>query len=526
MSGHVFVVHGDLTHLACDDWLLPTDRELTLTDTWLPAFAGDAVRRDGKVPRLAIKAPAAFCEGLKRVLAVPDDVRSTATDGSPLTHGRPWLLDVGEEPDVDAKWLVDGVREWLDAVRHDRSTVERSQPLLGLPLVGTGAGGASTRRDEVLATLLPALREHADKADVDIALVLNDERDHAAAQHVRRHAGDTTWPFDEAQRDAATSLAATASAGRLALFLGAGVSRTAGLPLWTELMAELLELGEVDSGQRDAVTRLGVQDQAEYVAKRLPGGGDELRSWVQQRFAARPHGLAHALLAALPAREAATTNWDPLFEQAVADTGRRLAVLPYDDPADADRWLLKLHGDARRGTGIVVRRQDYLRFASEQSALAGIVQSLMFTRHMLFVGFSLVDDNFIRIADDVTRIVDRYAGKEREHSTLGTTVGLHDDPAKRALWPHLDHVIVADGEMDTAERARCLEVFLDLVSAQVDRGAGYLLDERYAGLLDEADRRLAGHLAGIVDDAEALQTCASWPTVAALLHSLGTPDVT
>ena len=525
MSGHVFVVHGDLTHLACDDWLLPTDRDLTLTDAWLPVLADDAVRRPGGVPRLAIDAPAAFYDGTKRVLQVPDDARGTPADGAPLTQGRPWLLDVGEDADVEPKWLVDGVREWLDALSHG-TNVERSRPLVGLPLVGTGAGGAASRRDEVLATLLPALREHADRAGVDVALVLNDARDYAAAQDVRQRAGDATWPFDEAQLRAADAIAAHANAGRLALFLGAGVSRTAGLPLWGELIAELLELAQVDGEQHDAVSRLGVQDQAEYVAHQLSGGGEELHEWVQQRFAARPHGLAHALLAALPSREAATTNWDSLFEQAVADTGDRLAVLPYDDPDESDRWLLKLHGDARRGTGIVVRRHDYLRFASEQTALAGIVQSLMFTRHMLFVGFSLIDDNFIRIADDVTRIVDRYAGRDRARSALGTTVGLHDDPAKRALWPHLDHVLVADGDMDTAERARCLELFLDLVTARVDRGLSYLLDERYAGLLGDADRKLADHLAGIVADAESLHECASWPAVAALLHSLGTPGVT
>ncbi|HET6818729.1 MAG TPA: SIR2 family protein [Mycobacteriales bacterium] len=524
-------MHGDLTHLACDDWLLPTDRDLTLPETWLPVFAEDAVRRQDGTPRLAIDAPAAFCEGARRVLPVPDKARAIGTGDSPLTQGRPWLLDVGENSDVgedsevDAKWLVDGAREWLDAVTHDRRRIERSQPLLGLPLVGTGAGGASARRDAVLAELLPALREHAERADVDVALVLNDERDHAAAQDVRR-ATDMSWPFDEAQLRAAEAIASLADAGRLALFLGAGVSRTAGLPLWDELMTELLDLADVEGEPRDTVTRLGVQDQAEYVARRLGGGGEELHDWMQRRFATRPHGLAHSLLAALPSREAATTNWDSLFEQAVADTGDALAVLPYDDPDGADRWLLKLHGDAARGTGIVVRRQDYLRFSAEQSALAGIVQSLMFTRHMLFVGFSLVDDNFIRIADDVTRIVDRYAGREREQPKLGTTVGLHDDPAKRALWPHLEHVVVAEGEMDTAERARCLEVFLDLVSARIDRGASYLLDERYAGLLGDADRRLAEHLTGIVEDAEALRDCVSWPSVAALLHSLGTPDVT
>jgi hypothetical protein len=525
MGGHVFVVHGDLTHLACDDWLVPSDRDLTLTDAWLPVLAEDAVRRsDGGVPRLAIDAPQGFCDGTTRVLPVPDEARRGPADGSPLTRGRPWLLDVGADPDVGADWLVDGVRAWLDAVPGGET--ERSRPLLGLPLVGTGAGGASSRRGDVLRALLPALEEHADRAGVDLALVLNDERDHAAAQDVRRRLGGTRWPFDEEQVAAAEAIARKAAAGELAVFLGAGVSRTAGLPLWNELMEELLGLVQAEGDEADAVARLGVQDQAEYVARRLAGGGGELQRWLGERFAARPHGLAHALLAALPAREAATTNWDLLFEQAVADTGASLAVLPYDDPDGCDRWLLKLHGDARRGTGIVVRRQDYLRFGAEQSALAGIVQSLMFTRHMLFVGFSLVDDNFIRIADDVTRILDRYADRDRGHTAgrrLGTTVGLHDDPAKRALWPHLDHAIVAEGDMDTAERARRLEVFLDLVSARVERSRSYLLDERYADLLGHADRRLAKHLGGMIDDAEALQDSGSWPIVAELLHNLGTP---
>src|SRR3954452_15034111 len=190
MGGHVFVVHGDLTHLACDDWLLPTDRDLTLTEAWLPVLADDAITRsDDDVPRLVIDTPAAFCDGSRRVLAVPDRARTDNQDPAPLTHGRPWLLDVGEEPDVDPQWLVDGVREWLDAVDQQSSGVERARPLLGLPLVGTGAGGASARRDDVLACLLPVLQQHAERVGVDVALVLNDERDHAAAQDVRRRVG-------------------------------------------------------------------------------------------------------------------------------------------------------------------------------------------------------------------------------------------------------------------------------------------------------------------------------------------------
>eukprot|EP01125_Pyxidicula_operculata_P005537 TRINITY_DN1956_c0_g2_i2.p2 TRINITY_DN1956_c0_g2~~TRINITY_DN1956_c0_g2_i2.p2 ORF type:complete len:307 (-),score=129.12 TRINITY_DN1956_c0_g2_i2:31-951(-) len=46
-----------------------------------------------------------------------------------------------------------------------------------------------------------------------------------------------------------------------------------------------------------------------------------------------------------------------------------------------------------------------MRYSTRRSALSGIVQSLLITRHMLFVGFSLKDDNFHRIIDEVRRSV-------------------------------------------------------------------------------------------------------------------------
>lgn len=536
MTGHVFVVHGDLTHLACDDWLLPTDRDLTLTDAWLPTLAEDAVRRrDDGVPQLTATAAAeGLRAGRQRVVEVPDELRCPRRPGSTVTHGRAWLLDVGTEEDAAADWLVAGVRDWLDAVAAAGSSKERARPLLGLPLIGTGEGGAAARRDEVIAELLPALRDHADRHGVDVALVLNDVRDHAAAQDVRHRLGDGFWDLDKTLADAADDLARYATDGELSLFLGAGVSRAAGLPLWHELMAELLDLAGAEQDARKAVRRLEVPDQAEYVARCLDGGDEELRAWVERRFAPRPHALAHALLAALPVREAVTTNWDTLFEQAAADTGQPLCVLPYDPPSGSARWLLKLHGDAARGNDLVVSRSDYLRFSTEQNALSGVVQSLLFTRHMLFVGFSLVDENFIRIADEVTRLLDRYSGgdDDGQERRLGTTLGLHQDPAKRLLWPHLDHLVVshapregaAADEVDDQERARRLEVFLDLLSARVTRAQAYLLDERYDALLSPADQNLAKRLGRIAAEARELHEATAWPAVEKLLNTLGHPQ--
>ena len=34
MGGHLFVVHGDLTAIACDAVLIPTDAGFTITSSW------------------------------------------------------------------------------------------------------------------------------------------------------------------------------------------------------------------------------------------------------------------------------------------------------------------------------------------------------------------------------------------------------------------------------------------------------------------------------------------------------------
>lgn len=51
----------------------------------------------------------------------------------------------------------------------------------------------------------------------------------------------------------------------------------------------------------------------------------------------------------------------------------------------------------------VLTRSHCLRYAERRAARAGFVQALLITRRMHFVGFSLNDGNFRRIADDLQR---------------------------------------------------------------------------------------------------------------------------
>ena len=147
-------------------------------------------------------------------------------------------------PQARARWVADGV---VDAIA-DLSTRElppvpgRVKPLIGLPLVWTGAGGCESTRGVLIHELLPALTGVARECDVDIALVLIDQRDHAAVQAVRR---DFWTEFVEEQPEIARDLeiadefGGRAARGELSPFLGSGVSVPLGVPDWKTILSTI-----------------------------------------------------------------------------------------------------------------------------------------------------------------------------------------------------------------------------------------------------------------------------------------------
>ncbi|MGY1748784.1 SIR2 family protein [Modestobacter sp. SYSU DS0511] len=512
MTGHVFVVGADLTRLSCDDVLVPTDRTGRVAAGWLPLLPAEALR-----DRDAEGACVDGWTGGDRVREVPG-----------CGERRAWLLDTVDTgpraDDAGLAWLLEGAREALAAVaaRAVEGPVHgRVRRLVGLPALGTGWGGAAGRRGELLQQLLPVLRSAAEEHGFDVALVLRRPSDLAAAQRVRRAEGGG-WRLPEELRAVAEELGGRARAGELAVFLGAGVSAAAGLPTWEALLDELAERAGLTGAERAGLSDLPPQDAAALLARSM--GRDELAGYVQERFGPAPYSLAHALVAGLPVGEYVTTNYDPLVELAAADVGRPLRVLPFDEATAGDPWLLKLHGDAAHPESIVLTREQYLEFGDHRTALAGVLQSLLLTRHVLFVGTSMLDDDLIRIAHQVRSVLHRPGGSPRRRT--GTVLSVKADPVRARLWERdVDTVAMADPDTPTPEAARRLEVLLDLLGCLSSRPTGYLLDPAYRGLLDAEEEELAGALGGVTE-ALANGTRRSWAghEVRRLLVDLGWAD--
>jgi hypothetical protein len=235
--------------------------------------------------------------------------------------------------------------------------------------------------------------------------------------------------------------------------------------------------------------------------------------------------LGHLFVAGLPTRGSVTTNYDQLFELAAADVGNPVSVLPYEPSAASSSWLLKLHGCVTAPEDIVLTRADYLRYDQRRAALRGVVQAMLLTRQMLFLGFSMDDDNFHRIVDDVRRAVHGERANAEEIGTptspLATSISIEDNPFFDELWS--DDIRRVDlHAQSVSEAARLCDIFLDYVASRSAGTTSHLLDPRYESMLSAADLKVRDGLLQLVDGLgdEAKQTEA-WAQLVRWLDQLG-----
>jgi hypothetical protein len=483
MPGHLFIVQADLTRLEVDALAIPSDQRRMVERSWLE-HAPKSVRSH-RAERFAD-------------VEQGDVVRWRAWDDGRAAY----LVDVGRARQQEPGWYAKRALAFLDAAATDVSAREgrrRARALIGLPVFGSRHGGAETIAGAVIAALVTAVHEKVRGADWDhdVVLAVASHDTFAACQRVRRRLAEATA---ERSDGLATRLAENAVDGNLVLFVGAGVSMGAGLPGWRALLDELADGAAIPADVRTAMKpdedgqrRISLLDEARIIADAY-SAKEKLGEAIEARLRSDRYALTHALLASMPVNEVVTTNYDTLFEMAATGAGRPAAVLPYEPVAHGHRWLLKMHGTIDPPRDIVLTREDYLDYGRTRGALLGIVQAMLITRHMLFVGFSLDDDNFIRIAHDVRAALPK---RDPERAPkFGTVLTLEEDPARRLVWERDFDITAMDarGDGDLATPARDLEILLDDVLARSRPELSHLMKPEFAGVLDPEERDMSAAL--------------------------------
>lgn len=534
-----------MRRLACDAWSLPCDVGGLVVPSWLsqpddlagaPGEAYLARIRDSFAELefayrgRAVRRLAAIRERFAGIEDWGDEGRRSARfrDWDPSWGPRPWLVNVGTGRQRSIEWycrgLLDYLRDAADLLSEEPPRYGRARPLIAVHAIGTGLGGTQHRKAEMIFRQLEEMRGflRADPRPLDLVFVAFEESAFAAAQACRRgwveaeSDRDPTFPeLSHDQREQARTLARRALNGNLVAFLGAGVSIPAGLPGWGQLLRDAAATTPELASRLEGLQSLDALDQAQVVERYVK----TLRQDVAERLQPPQAALAHSLLASLPVAEFVTQNYDRLLELAAAAAGAPLAVIPGARVADEQRWLLKMHGSVDRPQDIVLTREDYLRYGERRAALAAIVQALLITKHMLFVGFSLSDPNFHRIADDVRKVL------QPEGHPFGSVLLLLGDELRETLWrDDLSLIACAPPGGELAEAARLHDVFLDCLLFEASASAAYLLDEAYAHALSETERELRDALRDLKRFEPELGGSPTWDAVARLLASLGDPS--
>jgi hypothetical protein len=500
IPGHVFVVKGDVTKIKCDAWLCPTDVNFSVTASFGPAL-GYPGRKRLHGHRWHGRQAIAYRPATTRPKTLTEDTRT-----APLIV----LGNVGRTTPQTESEIRSQIEELLPVVTEFVQVTKSEvippgdHPLrLALPLIGTGRGGLAGAKGDVVEPLLKRLNELALKERVDFVLCTVRDVDWSAVQSVRHK---SEWNLTAQQERWAQDLAHKARTKSLVLFIGAGVGLDAGLPNWDQLLDDLCPK-EMTKEDRAILSRLDHRDYATLIEQQV-GGPRKLLKRLREILGGRPNiGLTHALLASLGVEQSITTNYDDLFEKAhqspLRPTEQRITVMPYDLVKEGQPWLLKLHGSiehdieavrssSRAKPSIVLTRSDYMNLARERSALFGIVQALLVTKHLLFVGYSLSDENFHRLVDEIRLAI--RSGSRENRQMLGTVLTVEKWPMADA-WS--DILNIHDLKASQGPVGRHQLIFLDRVAHLATPNNAYLLDKDFRKLLDPDERKIATSLARV-----------------------------
>lgn len=177
-----------------------------------------------------------------------------------------------------------------------------------------------------------------------------------------------------------------------AIFVGAGLSRPAGMLDWKELLRSCaLELGLDVEREHDLVAL------AQYSLNHRLRDRSHLNKIIQDAFD-KPGVLTenHEIITRLPIDTVWTTNYDSVLEDAYKKAGKVVDVKTTDKSIGRTKQgrevtVYKMHGDVARPEEVVICKDDYERYARKHEVFQNSLQGDLVNKTFLFLGFSFAD---------------------------------------------------------------------------------------------------------------------------------------
>jgi hypothetical protein len=196
--------------------------------------------------------------------------------------------------------------------------------------------------------------------------------------------------------------------GRCAVLVGAGASKAAGLPLWGELLTQMINEAlahKFISRDRAKQYRQLARRPDKYlmVASGLKDDfGGHFDEFIDSTFIVPkpvPTSLHKALVALTNLQFVLTTNYDTLIERAYRKKDPDVSVCTFRDTGELQRrlskrefFILKAHGDAAKlGNGVILTDADYRELLFRQRGYQSLLSAMFTMFTIVFVGASMTD---------------------------------------------------------------------------------------------------------------------------------------
>jgi hypothetical protein len=222
--------------------------------------------------------------------------------------------------------------------------------------------------------------------------------------------------------------------GRCVLFCGSGLSAWAKLPTWKKLLEQIVkELSDEtpDNPDLSELSRLledgKLLEVADHCKEAL--GPQRYYSILSEHLRGEAVAIPepHKIIAQLPFSAIVTTNYDKLLERSFAEVSSWPKTPTHQDVDmlgpllfDGGFFILKAHGDIDRSETMILTTRDYQRIIHANPAFNSIFSAILYTKALLFVGYSLNDPDFRLLFD---RQLTVFGGNIPERYALITGTG-------------------------------------------------------------------------------------------------------